>query len=228
MKDTERDVEPENERENLHGVGQEPRLFGRRHGWSVGRRLREPDSYGLLLGLIALLLVAATARGEWADLDVARVSLRSGVAVAYLAVFGSIVAFSCYVWMLRVSTPAKVATYAYVNPVVAVVLGALVLAEPITAPPSARPGKRYRNSRIQRLDIASLLLGPQRCQQRRTQGQHHGDNTTGDSCSQHQNEERRCHHQQAEGGPRVQAPRPPRTRSAAGARRHRRRLRPRT
>lgn len=58
MKDTERDVEPENERENLQGVGQEPRLFGRRHGWSVGRRLREPDSYGLLLGLIVATLLA--------------------------------------------------------------------------------------------------------------------------------------------------------------------------
>lgn len=44
--------------------------------------------------------------------------------------FGSWIAFSAYVWLLKVSTPARVATYAYVNPVIAVVLGHLVLAEP--------------------------------------------------------------------------------------------------
>ena len=47
--------------------------------------------------------------------------------------FGSIVAFTAYVWLLRESTPARVSTYAYVNPVVAVVLGAALAGEALTA-----------------------------------------------------------------------------------------------
>ena len=55
--------------------------------------------------------------------DAAAVSTRSLVSMLFLIFGGSIVAFSAYVWLLRVSTPAKVATYAYVNPVVALLLG---------------------------------------------------------------------------------------------------------
>jgi len=51
------------------------------------------------------------------------VSLRSLLGFLYLIVFGSILAFSAYIWLLQVSTPARVSTYAYVNPVVAVLLG---------------------------------------------------------------------------------------------------------
>ena len=71
----------------------------------------------------AALLVVAVALGEPAELDLAHVSLRSALGFLYLLVFGSLVAFSAYVWLLRVSTPARVSTYAYVNPVVAVLLG---------------------------------------------------------------------------------------------------------
>jgi drug/metabolite transporter (DMT)-like permease len=53
------------------------------------------------------------------------------VAFSYLVVAGSVVAFPVYVWLLEHSTPAKVSTYAYVNPVVAVFLGWLVLGEPM-------------------------------------------------------------------------------------------------
>jgi drug/metabolite transporter (DMT)-like permease len=53
-------------------------------------------------------------------------------AMAYLVIFGSIVAFTCYAWLVRVAPPGLVSTYAYVNPVVALLLGALVLNEPIT------------------------------------------------------------------------------------------------
>ena len=60
-------------------------------------------------------------------------SARSVGALLYLIAFGSIVAFSAYVWLLRASTPARVSTYAYVNPVVAVLLGAAFAAEPLTA-----------------------------------------------------------------------------------------------
>ena len=80
----------------------------------------------------AVLLVASLVRGEWAAVDPARFSLASVASLAYLVVFGSLVGFSAYIWLLRVTTPAKVATYAYVNPVVAVALGWAVLSEPIT------------------------------------------------------------------------------------------------
>jgi drug/metabolite transporter (DMT)-like permease len=50
-----------------------------------------------------------------------------------LIVFGSIVAFTAYAWLLRVSTPARVSTYAYVNPIVAVLLGWTFAGEPLTA-----------------------------------------------------------------------------------------------
>lgn len=78
------------------------------------------------------LLVASAATGEWAHLDPSAWSLRSGVALAYLVAIGSLVAFTAYTWLLVHVPVATVSTYAYVNPVVAVILGALILAEPIT------------------------------------------------------------------------------------------------
>jgi drug/metabolite transporter (DMT)-like permease len=79
-----------------------------------------------------VLLALGTALGEWRHVDPARFSPRSIAALTYLIVLGSVVAFSAYVWLLRVSTPARVSTYAYVNPVVAVLLGAAFAAEPLT------------------------------------------------------------------------------------------------
>jgi drug/metabolite transporter (DMT)-like permease len=61
----------------------------------------------------------------------ASVSRNSWFAFAYLVVAGSIIAYPVYVWLLEHSTPAKVSTYAYVNPVVAVVLGWAILGEPM-------------------------------------------------------------------------------------------------
>ncbi len=55
------------------------------------------------------------------------------MALAYLVLFGSLLAFSCYVWLLRNARVSLVATYAYVNPVVAVILGAAFLGEAVTA-----------------------------------------------------------------------------------------------
>jgi drug/metabolite transporter (DMT)-like permease len=78
------------------------------------------------------LLLLGTVTGEWGRLDLASVSARSVWALVYLTVFGSILGFSAYVWLLRVSTPAKVSTYAYVNPLVAVFLGWGLGGEPIT------------------------------------------------------------------------------------------------
>lgn len=78
----------------------------------------------------ALMLAGGLLRGEtW---DLAGISSRSWIAWAYLVVFGSVVAFSAYVWVLQAAPISLVATYAYVNPVVAVFLGWLVLAEPVT------------------------------------------------------------------------------------------------
>ncbi len=80
----------------------------------------------------ALLLVASVATGEWLRFDVTHVSLGSWAALLYLVVFGSLVAFSAYVWLLKVAAPARVSTYAYVNPVVAVFLGWWLASEPVT------------------------------------------------------------------------------------------------
>jgi drug/metabolite transporter (DMT)-like permease len=71
--------------------------------------------------------------GEWGGFQVRQVSLHSWLALGYLVVFGSLLGFCSFVWLLKHSTPAKVATYAYVNPVVAVFLGWLILDEPVGA-----------------------------------------------------------------------------------------------
>jgi drug/metabolite transporter (DMT)-like permease len=80
----------------------------------------------------ALLLTVGTLRGEWSHVDPAGISMRSGLSLLYLIVFGSIIAFAAYVYLLRVSTPARVGSYAYVNPVVAVFLGWALADEPVT------------------------------------------------------------------------------------------------
>jgi drug/metabolite transporter (DMT)-like permease len=79
----------------------------------------------------ALLGVAALVKGETVGFDVAGVSARSWLSLAYLISFGAIVAYSAYVWLLRVSTPARIGTYAYVNPVIALFLGWWLADEPL-------------------------------------------------------------------------------------------------
>jgi drug/metabolite transporter (DMT)-like permease len=83
----------------------------------------------VLGGLV--LAVMATLAGELGTFEAAAVTRDSLLAFAYLTVIGSILAFTVYGWMLRVAPLPLVATYAYVNPVVAVILGALVLGEAI-------------------------------------------------------------------------------------------------
>lgn len=78
------------------------------------------------------LLVAGTLTGELARVQLDQVSLRSLLALVYLIVFGAIVGYSAYIWLLRVSTPARVSTYAYVNPIVAVLLGWVFANEALT------------------------------------------------------------------------------------------------
>jgi drug/metabolite transporter (DMT)-like permease len=85
----------------------------------------------LLCGGAGLAFLGA-ATGELVRFDPAAVSAKSLVATAYLFVFGSIVGFTAYLWLLRVTTVARVSTYAYVNPVVAVLLGWALAGEPLT------------------------------------------------------------------------------------------------
>jgi drug/metabolite transporter (DMT)-like permease len=80
-----------------------------------------------------LLLLAAVVSGEPARLDLAHASTRSLLGFAYLVTFGSLIGFTAYVYLLAHTTAAKAATYAYVNPVVAVLLGWAIGHEPVTA-----------------------------------------------------------------------------------------------
>lgn len=116
-------------------------LFLASFSWACGslysRRAKLPGSRLLaaameMLAGGVLLLAVSGATGEWTRFDPARVAPHSVAAWAYLTVFGSLVGFTTYIWLLAVSTPARVATYAYVNPVVAVFLGWAFLNEPIT------------------------------------------------------------------------------------------------
>jgi drug/metabolite transporter (DMT)-like permease len=109
--------------------------------WALGtimaRRVTIPSSPALASGMELLcggaaLLALAAAGGEFGSLHLAEVSWRSWLALGYLIVAGSIVAFSAYGIAVRALPTATVATYAYVNPVIAVLLGTLLLNEPLT------------------------------------------------------------------------------------------------
>ncbi|WP_117207943.1 EamA family transporter [Allorhizocola rhizosphaerae] len=87
--------------------------------------------YEMLIGG-GVLTMAGLASGE--RFDPAAYSARSWAAWGYLVLFGSVLAFSAYVWLLQSTATSLAATYAYVNPLVAVCLGWLILAEPVTVP----------------------------------------------------------------------------------------------
>lgn len=78
------------------------------------------------------LFVMAGSTGEFAQFDLSRATGAPLFALLYLIALGSCVAFTAYTWLLRHTSPALASTYAYVNPVVAVILGTLVLDEPVT------------------------------------------------------------------------------------------------
>ena len=86
----------------------------------------------MLLGGVVCAVGGARGRRGGRRRTSAAFSTRSLVALAYLVVFGSWVAFTAYAWLLQNAPISKVATYAYVNPVVAIVLGWLVLDEVVT------------------------------------------------------------------------------------------------
>ncbi len=80
----------------------------------------------------ALLLILGLATGEATQVNPDKFSVSGFLAFGFLVVFGSIVAFSAYIWLLRTVSPSRVSTYAYVNPVVALFLGSAFRGEPIT------------------------------------------------------------------------------------------------
>jgi len=88
-------------------------------------------SVQILAGGTALLLLGIF-RGEVSVLSVSAISFISFASMIYLVLFGTILAYSSYVWLLKASTPAKVGTYAFFNPLIAVFLGWLTIDEPIT------------------------------------------------------------------------------------------------
>jgi drug/metabolite transporter (DMT)-like permease len=108
--------------------------------WALGsvisRRVRLPTNQVLTSamnmmagGAVALMIALVT--GELWGFSPAQLSGGSLAAWAYLVVFGSMLAFTCFTWLVSVVEPTRVATYAYVNPVVALVLGAWLAGEPV-------------------------------------------------------------------------------------------------
>jgi len=110
--------------------------------WSIAaaltRRLQLPEAKAMSSGsqMLAgglLLGIASTVLGEFRDFHFSAVSRGAWLALAYLIVAGSIVAFTAYVWLIHHESPTKVGTYAYVNPLVAVLIGYFVGGEPLGA-----------------------------------------------------------------------------------------------
>ena len=110
--------------------------------WAIGSivaRQSERPSSPLLATAIqmlcggAALVIAGLVSGEAAQVNLAAITLRSLLSYVYLVLFGSLVGYTAYVYLLGATTAARVSTYAYVNPVVAVFLGWMFASEPITA-----------------------------------------------------------------------------------------------
>jgi len=108
--------------------------------WTVGslysRTARQAESPTLAIAMQmlvggSLLLLLSLASGEWTS--ALHISARSAASLLYLMVFGSLIGFSIYMWLLKVASPTAVGTYAYVNPAVAVLLGVLFAGERLPA-----------------------------------------------------------------------------------------------
>lgn len=116
-------------------------IIGGALSWAIGSiyglRAPVPKSSILTAGMQMLaggfvLMIVSLVTGEWQRFEIAQVSTNSWLAVAYLIVFGSLIGFTAYSWLLKNAQPAMVSTYAYVNPMVAVLLGWLVAGETMT------------------------------------------------------------------------------------------------
>ena len=111
--------------------------------WSIGavysRVANLPQSAKLSAGIELIiggifLIVTAVFLGELKGFSLMSVSVRSYVAFFYLVIFGSVVTFTAYVWLLQETSATRVATHTYVNPVIAVLLGSLFAGESFTLP----------------------------------------------------------------------------------------------
>lgn len=116
-------------------------VIGGAFSWALGSmygvRATTPKSSLLTAGMQmlaggAVLTVVGSLKGEWATFNIADVSTNSWFGFGYLVVFGSIISYTAYSWLLKNAKPANVATYAYINPVIAVFLGWLVAGETFT------------------------------------------------------------------------------------------------
>lgn len=130
-------------------------------GWAAGsvfsRSVALPSSPQLstalqMVAIAVVLGIASAISGEPAQLRVQSVSGQSVAAFVYLIIFGSLVGFTCYTWLLQVAPISMVSTYAYINPVVAVVLGWIVLQEQISL-------RTVFAGAIVLLGVALILLG---------------------------------------------------------------------
>lgn len=95
--------------------------------------LPKPQTMSIALQLLVaggVLLALSRFAGEWPKFDLSLVSTKSTISLLYLAIVGS-VAFVAYIWLIKAAGPARAATYAYVNPVVAVILGSTLGDEPL-------------------------------------------------------------------------------------------------
>ena len=109
--------------------------------WAIGsvysRSARLPKSPLMGTGLEMLvgggaLLLLGTLTGEWSQISWAAISTKSILGLAYLIVFGSLIGYASYTWLLRVAPTSLVSTYAYVNPLIAILMGNLLAQEPVT------------------------------------------------------------------------------------------------
>ena len=108
--------------------------------WALGsiysRHARQPESKWLSAGMQMIgggvaLVVVGLMTGETSGLELSAISTKSIVALGYLTLFGSL-GFAAYIWLLKATQPAKAATYAYVNPIIALVLGNILAGEAIS------------------------------------------------------------------------------------------------
>lgn len=106
-------------------------------GSLIGRDAPLPSSallataWEMLFGGLGLLILGSLS-GEWGRLNLQGASIKSLYGLVYLIIGGSLVGFTCYTWLLRVAPISLASTYAYVNPLIAVILGNLLAEEPLT------------------------------------------------------------------------------------------------
>jgi len=109
--------------------------------WALGsvysRYATQPKSQSLSAGMQMItggvvLVLLALLKGEYAEIDLAVVSARSVWSLVYLITLGSYV-YAVYIWLMKASTPARVSTYAYVNPIIALFLGSILAGEELSS-----------------------------------------------------------------------------------------------